>query len=571
LLALAAPAAAAPGDLDPSYAGTGLLAQQFGDNTGDGDSGAGVATQPDGKIVVGARVASGGKVAGGIARYLVDGRLDPTFGNGGKVVDTTFVPLALTIQPDGKIVAAGEADGGGSNSAYAVARYLPNGALDPSFGGGTGKATLLVNSGDDQQRAQAVAMAPDGKIVAAGLTNDGAAIVRLNSDGTPDSTFAGDGRVKFMLAPTAGADGVAVEPDGSVVAAVVTGTGLGDHFTLVRVDSHGTPDASFGTAGVLAVPVGDGAASRAVAIQPDGKILVGGSAEVASGASEFAIARLNPDGSPDMSFSGDGQEMTVVAPNGLNALVRALVLQPNGQIVLAGQANLDINRRTLAYVRYSGTDGALDPTFGVGGVELSPFPAGWGTELLDSAALACDGKIVSVGSASITPTAHGSVLTSRILGDPLACPGMNPPVPLPATPDHVKPHARIHRIPRVIRASKLKRFAGTASDNSGVAKVEIALLRRIGKTAAFSRRKPSCLWLRSNRANFKKLTPRRGKCAAARFLRAKGTTKWVFKLRRRLPAGSYILYARATDTSGNRDTSFSSKRGNRVSFRVRKG
>jgi hypothetical protein len=141
-------------------------------------------------------------------------------------------------------------------------------------------------------------------------------------------------------------------------------------------------------------------------------------------------------------------------------------------------------------------------------------------------------------------------------------------VPLPGSPDHVKPHSHIRRIPHVIRASKLKRFAGTASDNSGVAKVEIALLRRVGKTAAFSRRRASCLWLRSNRAKFKTLKPKRGRCATARFLRAKGTTKWVFKLRRHLPPGSYILYARATDTSGNRETRFSSKLGNRASFRV---
>jgi uncharacterized delta-60 repeat protein len=516
-------------------------------------------------VVVG-HAANNGHLAGGIARYLVGGTLDPSFGSGGKTIDTTFVPEAVAIQPDGKIVAAGDADGGGGNSAFGFARYLPNGALDPSFGGGTGKVNVLVNSADNQQEANAVAIAPDGKIVAGGLTQDGAGLVRLDSDGTPDSTFGGTGSVKFTFTGTGGARGVAVQSDGSVVAAVSNGP----QFTLVRVDSHGTPDASFGPSGVRSFAVGTDAQSNAVAIQPDGKILVGGTAQAGSGPREFAIARLNPSGSPDMSFSGGTPEMTVVAPNGLNAGGEALVLQPNGRVVLAGEADLDTNRATIAYVRYEGTDGSLDPTFGTGGIELQPFPAGWGTEFTRGAALACDGKILAVGGASVTPTAHGSFLISRILGDPIPCPGLNPPVPLPGSPDHAKPHSHIRRIPHVIRASKLKQFAGTASDNGGVAKVEIALLRRVGKTAAFSRAKTkaSCLWLRSSSAKFKRLKPKRGKCASARFLRAKGTTKWVFKLRRHLPPGSYILYARATDTSGNRETRFSSKLGDRAAFRV---
>jgi uncharacterized delta-60 repeat protein len=562
---------AAPGDLDPSFGGTGLVTQQLGDNTGDGDFAFGVAAQPDGKTVVVGVASNTNQAAGGVVRYLVDGTPDPSFGNGGKVIDTAFVPQAVALQPDGKIVAAGDALSG-ANSTYAFVRYLPSGSLDPSFGAGTGRVSVLVNPTDNQQRAEALAIAPDGKIVASGPTNDGMAIVRLDSDGTPDSTFAGDGRVKITFAQSNGSRDVAVQPDGSVVAAVVTGTGLGDGFTLVRVDSHGTPDTSFGPGGINHVTIGDEAVSQAVAIQPDGKIVAGGSAEVGSGASQFAIARFNPNGTPDMSFSGDGQEMTTVAPTGQNAIGKALVIQPNGKLLLAGQADLDINRRTLAYVRYNPSDGSLDPSFGSGGVELSPFPAGWGRQALDDAALACDGKIVSAGEAALTPTAHGSFLTSRIFGDPIACPGLNPP-PQGAVVDRTKPRSKIHRLPRVIRSSKLKRFFGTASDNAGLAKVDIALLRRVGKTAAFSRHKakPSCQWLRSGRAKFKRLKPKHGKCATPRFLRAQGTSSWVFRLRKGLPPGKYVLYARATDSSGNAETGFSAKQGNRIAFRVRKG
>jgi len=572
VLALAAPAAAAPGDLDPSFAGTGIVTSVFGDGS-ESESGTAIATQADGKTVISGRAALGGNPVGLIARFLPDGALDPTFATGGRLIDTTFDPRALAVQPDGKIVAAGADDGGGGNSAYEIARYLPNGSLDPSFGAGTGKTTVLVNAPDVQQRAEAVAIAPDGKIVAAGLTNDGAGIVRLNSDGSPDASFNGSGHMKFLLTTVGGAESVAVQADGAVVAAVPTGAGLGDGFTVVRATNLGAPDTSFGPGGVQHFTVGDGATSDSLALQPDGKIVVGGSAEVASGPDQFAVARLNPNGTPDTSFSGDGQEITPVAPNNLDAEAHSLVIQPNGRIVLGGEADLASGTKsTFAFARYGPLDGSLDPTFGQAGIELTPFPAGWVREHFSETALACDGKIVSTGLADTAPATHSSFLTMRILGDPVACPGLNPPLPSPiAIADHTKPKVRIHRIAHVVRASKLRRFSGSASDNGGVAKVEIALLRRVGKAAAFSRRRPSCLWLRNSRSRFKRVKPRRGKCATARFLRAKGTTKWLFKLRGRLPAGSYVLYARATDTSGNRTTSFSSKRGDRVSFRVRKG
>ena len=572
----AARAVAAPGDFDPSFAGTGFVAQAFGDGS-ESESGHGVVAQPDGKTVVVGWAALGGNPVGLIARYQPDGTLDPSFGNGGKILDTTFSPWAVTLQPDGKIVAAGEADGGGGNSAYAIARYLPNGSLDPSFGGGTGKVNVLVHATDVQQRAQAVAVQPDGKIVAAGLTNDGAGFVRLLSDGTPDASFGGAGSVDVPLNTVGGAEDLALQQDGSAVAAVPTGAGLGDGFTLVRVDNRGVPDSSFGTSGVLHVAAapGDGAASYAVAIQPDGKIVAGGAAETGTGPDEFAIYRFNPDGSPDNSFSGDGQEITPVAPNGFDADGFSLIIQPNGRIVLAGTADLSSGTETtFAYVRYNPSDGSLDPSFGNGGIELSPFPAGWEREGFEDARLACNGDIVATGYASTSPSAHALFFTTRIAGDPLVCPTAAGPVPqAPAAADHTKPHARIRKLPRVIRQAKLKRFSGTASDDRGVAKVEIALLRRVGKVAAFSKRskaKATCLWLRSPRAKFRRLKPRHGRCGSARWLRASGTTSWAFKLRKHLPPGSYVLYVRATDTSGNTETSFSTARGNRAAFRVKK-
>src|SRR5439155_787636 len=114
------------------------------------------------------------------------------------------------------------------------------GDLDPSFGGTGLVAQQLGDNTGDGDFAFGVAAQPDGKTVAAGRTNDGAGIVRLNSDGTPDATFDGDGSLDFPIATTgAGATDVALQSDGAVVAAVPTGSGLGDGFTLIRVDSHG--------------------------------------------------------------------------------------------------------------------------------------------------------------------------------------------------------------------------------------------------------------------------------------------------------------------------------------------
>ncbi len=564
----AAPAVATPGDYDLSFGGTGFVSNRFGDNS-DIDTARDVAGQADGKVVVVGTATVADQFAWVVARYTVGGALDPTFGQGGVVRDTVVddgsIPWAVAIQPDGKIVVGGASISGTSNR-FAFVRYLPNGSLDPSFDG-DGKASVAVKPADNQERVQGLAIAPGGKIVGAGATNDGTGVVRLNSDGTPDSSFAGDGSVDLPLGMNYNAEDVDVQPDGRVVVPIPTGAGAGDHFTIVRLDNQGMPDGSFGTGGTAQVPVGDAARSITTAIQPDGKIVVGGYAEVGGNPTAFAIARLDQGGMPDMSFDGDGQEMTQVS-SGFDADGESVLVQQNGKIVLTGVTDYDMSgNSTVAYARYN-TDGSPDSSFLGGGVLLGALPTGWPESFPSESALACDGKILTVGRADLGAP-HEQFFTVRLLGDPIPCPGLNPqPGPAGTAADHTKPHARIHKLRRVIRASKLKRFTGTASDNSGVKKVEIALLRRVGKAKAAKAR---CLWLRSNRAKFKRVKPRRGRCAKPRFLRAKGTTRWVYRLRKRLPPGKYVLYARATDTSGNRETKFAAARHNRAVFRVRRG
>jgi uncharacterized delta-60 repeat protein len=151
--------------------------------------------QPDGKLVA----AGTNNIGFALARYLPDGRLDPTFGVGGKVT-TDFAfggsdqASALILQPDGKLVAAGSAIVVDEIFRFALARYRPDGSLDPTFGTG---GRVVTEFGDRANRATALVLQPDGKLVAAGATDDGDfALARYRPDGSLDATFGTGGEVK---------------------------------------------------------------------------------------------------------------------------------------------------------------------------------------------------------------------------------------------------------------------------------------------------------------------------------------------------------------------------------------
>jgi len=223
--------------------------------------------------------------------------LDPTFGTGGKVT-TDFAgagdgAAAIAVQPDGKLVVAGVATING-NSAFALARYNSNGALDLSFGTG-GKST--TDFGGRFERATSVALQGDGKIVVAGgsviaLFND-FAVARFNSNGTLDTSFGTGGKVLTDFGVSAEADSVIVQLDGKIVVAGEANINGGYNFELVRYNSNGTLDASFGTSGKVTTDVGlldrgfSYARAKSAAVQPDGKIVLAGQAFL-NGAYNFA-------------------------------------------------------------------------------------------------------------------------------------------------------------------------------------------------------------------------------------------------------------------------------------------
>ena len=232
VLFTATPGSAPPGDLDPTFDGDGKVTTDFG----DGDRAEGVVIQGDGKIVVAGS-------AGGtnrdfdpgfdfaLARYRTDGSLDPTFGGDGKVT-TDFSSsddraFAVALQPDGKIVAAGQAFV--SERDFALARYNTDGSLDATFGGGDGKVSVDLAVDETDDAALAVAIQADDKIVAAGYVRKNLfhpgypsdfAVARFNADGSPDVNFGVGGSVTTDIESDSDeAHGLAIQADGRIVAA----------------------------------------------------------------------------------------------------------------------------------------------------------------------------------------------------------------------------------------------------------------------------------------------------------------------------------------------------------------
>jgi uncharacterized delta-60 repeat protein len=305
--------------------------------------------------------------------------LDGGFGAGGvRAVEGITSAEALALQPDGRIVVAGW------NGDVAVARLDPDGSSDPSFGG---TRHLDLGSFDF---AQAVALQPDGRIVVAGRTNGNLTIARLEPDGSPDMGFGDAGRRTIDQGGHDGAEGLAIQPDGRIV---VAGFGGADRAILVtRLRANGADDLGFGSFGTARVDFGSGIEeARALALQPDGKILVAGFTTFGTSTTRIAIARLSPaDGSPDMGFGSAGRR--AVDLGGPMAGAEALAVQPDGKVVIAGR-----DSARFLVVRLNG-DGSDDGGFGGGGIASVRFgPIGF--ERADAVALQPDGKIVAVGSA----------------------------------------------------------------------------------------------------------------------------------------------------------------------------
>ena len=310
-------------------------------------------------------------LSAGTVRAQNAGSLDTTFGDGGKVATTTLAGNAqygqfseLVSQTDGKIVAGGYVLSNQRDRIdFLLIRYQTDGTLDTSFGN-AGGATLDFGVAESGGYIRSLALQPDGKILAAGLLNlptgglnptYSFAVARFNSDGSLDTGFGTNGKIQLRpgadLEHTYGGVGIVLQSDGKfVVAGATTGpqnSHAGGDFILIRYNSDGTMDPSFGSGGFVQTHLLSQSNSQAllyrIALQPDGKIVVcGADDQTGNGIQGGGVfLRYNSDGSLDSGFGTGGILLFDQSAPGAGGIVYDAVtdlqIQPDGQIIGAGR------------------------------------------------------------------------------------------------------------------------------------------------------------------------------------------------------------------------------------------
>ena len=375
------------GNLDTSFNNTGVATASFGSgfygqNVHFATS---VALQSDGRIVIAGQADDSSEIIGslsdfdfGLVRYNTDGTLDDSFSGNGKV-KTGFDgnndwALAITIQSDGKIVAAGQ-KGNDSNSRFAMARYNKDGSLDKSF---SEDGLVISNLGFQYSEIMSISTQSDGKLVALGYGDGDAVMARYKGDGTLDNTFSEDG-FRVLLGGQYGRD-LAVQTDGKFV--VGTNSSVVRFYPDLLLDRAGKNSSGFG--------FGD---DRAVAIvEQDNGYLVAAeiSSPLVSNGLDVALVRFGLDGQLDRSF-GDNGRATFELIN--DDSPRSMAVLPNGQVVIAGFRHQTIND-DFALWRFN-ADGSVDNDFGSHGFAVTGF--GIGQDYGQGHVVQNDGKLVIAG------------------------------------------------------------------------------------------------------------------------------------------------------------------------------
>ncbi len=403
LVAITANATAGqPGTLDPFWAngsalGSGKLITAVGPRH---DRSSAMAVQSDGRVLVAGFCLDIGLCA---TRYNTDGTLDASFGGTGKLPQV-FVPNAanvspsLALLPDGKFLLAGTCVDLGDND-FCVFRFNADGSIDSSFAAG-GSVITPIGSADD--RARAMLLQPDGKIVVAGTCNNGIdsdfCTARYLPSGTLDASFGSAGKIITAFSNRDDVvNAMLLQPDGKLVLVGSCNNGTTTDVCALRYEINGTLDASFGSGGKLITVVGSGNSdASAVALQPDGKLLI--AAQCVSGSTiDFCTLRYNANGTLDASFGTSGTLVTSVGAG--NDFVTAMTLQPDGKLILAGHCAVS-GQLDFCAVRTTAA-GALDTTFGTGGKLITAISSGatpaTSNDFVTAMALQPDGKLLLAG------------------------------------------------------------------------------------------------------------------------------------------------------------------------------
>ncbi|MGB5025640.1 MAG: T9SS type A sorting domain-containing protein [Saprospiraceae bacterium] len=387
---MAATAYSQDGLLDPTFDNDGIVTTSIGSGNDQGNT---VRIQSDGKIVVAGN--SGNNLA--IARYNENGSLDNTFGTGGIV--TTNIGCAnasgsdFIIQRDGKYLIGGYC-GIFPRYDFALTRYHINGAIDNAFGINGTAITPILNAGD---QGLAIAIQNDGKIIQGGYTDNGSngdfALIRYHSNGALDTSFDIDGKVTTSVGTANDIiRAVAIQDDGKIVVAgySYTNPSFSYDFVVARYNINGSLDNNFGTGGILTTAIikNTNDYAESIAIQADGKILVGGYGFDG----HLLLARYNVNGMLDNTFGIGGTLSTAFGCSYQNDY--SVALQSDGSILLGGHSNLNGVTSDFAVIRYK-PNGSIDTNFGINGIVTTAI--GSGDDIATSIAIQQDGKIVIAG------------------------------------------------------------------------------------------------------------------------------------------------------------------------------
>jgi uncharacterized delta-60 repeat protein len=364
----------AQGALDPSFGSGGKVTTAFG---GDLEQVSALAIQPsDGKIVAAGFSDANGSFDFALARYNANGSLDQSFGTGGRVL-TDFSQqggddeaFAIAVQPDGKILAAGRSDStGGNTSSFAVARYMSNGQLDPSFGTG---GIAITSFTDSDAEINGIAIQPDGKIVVAGSSASAFALARYLPNGALDTTFGTGGTVTTPIgnASSVQAVGVAVQSDGKIVA----GGAADAAFAAARYNADGSPDPTFGSGGSATTSFGGTFdTAEAMALQSDGKIVLVGFSDV-NGSEDFALVRFAGGTSTSTPLVSAVLPASRSVQVGTPATAFATIINPSGST--ASAVSIALNSSIPANFSFQTTDPATNQPTGSPNAPVNIAPGG---------------------------------------------------------------------------------------------------------------------------------------------------------------------------------------------------
>ncbi|HSW08300.1 MAG TPA: hypothetical protein VLK61_27295 [Aquabacterium sp.] len=384
----------APGDIDTSFGGGVNITP-----VGYEDYANAAAVQADGKVIVAGSSTMPTGTFVSLVRYRRDGGLDTSFGTDGKVVTQvgtrSDAAAAIAVQPDGKIVIAGASDQLTSGLDFLVLRYNADGSLDAGFGSG-GKVTTAMSG--DTDRAWAVAIQADGKIVVAGESNSGStsgidfALARYNSNGTLDAGFGSGGKVITPLKSNTGRDSIYALALATVAGEqrILAVGGDGD-FQAARYLPDGSLDAGFGNGGkVMALFTSSIGGARGVTLLPGGQAVLAGAIN-----NDFAAAQLTANGTLDTAFGNGGKFVQGVVPTNWDSAT-AVVRQADGKLVLGGWAySGNSSAGDFAALRLL-PNGTLDASFGTGGIVIHPTAAGTKGDQAHGLVLQADERVPTV-------------------------------------------------------------------------------------------------------------------------------------------------------------------------------